>query len=82
MTDHASLASTCLRAWTSGDFVGARAIFTDDVEFLGPLGKTRGADAYIEGVRGFAKSIDRVEIAQELSDREHTILLYVVTSTS
>lgn len=74
--DNAIIASTCLRAWTSGDFATARAILADDVQFIGPMGKTSGADKYIEGVRGFAKTIDRVEIAETISENQHTIILY------
>lgn len=74
--DNAILATECLRAWTSGDFASARATLADDVEFLGPLGKTHGADKYIEGVQGFAKTIDRVEIGHSISENEHAVLLY------
>jgi ketosteroid isomerase-like protein len=74
--DNAILATECLRAWTSQDFASARATLADDVEFLGPLGTTKGADAYIEGVQGFAKTIDRVEITRTITENQHAVLLY------
>jgi ketosteroid isomerase-like protein len=78
--DNAIIASECLQAWTSGDFASARATLDDNVEFLGPLGTTRGADAYIEGVQGFARSIDRVEINHSISENEHAVLLYALVT--
>src|SRR4051812_17050278 len=56
------IATEMLTAWTSGDFARCRALLHDDATFDGPLGQTRGGDKYVEGVRGFAKTIDRAEI--------------------
>lgn len=72
----AAIATTCLRAWTSGDFAAARATFTDDVEFVGPIGTTRGPNAYIESAGAFAKRIDRVEIAHALADGDDAVLVF------
>ena len=74
--DHAKLAATLLRGWTSGDFESARATLATDVEFHGPLGKTAGADKYIEGVRGFANLIDRADVTMTISEGDNVVLIY------
>jgi hypothetical protein len=57
-TDPKSIATECLAAWTRGDFVTARALIHDDIRFVGPLGEREGADAYIEGLKGFARIVE------------------------
>ncbi|HEV7556775.1 MAG TPA: nuclear transport factor 2 family protein [Kofleriaceae bacterium] len=70
------LAKRLLVAWTSGEPQRARALLRDDVEFNGPLGVTKGADQYVEGVTGFAKEIDRVDVHNMFGDGEDVCLVY------
>jgi len=82
VTENARLAEQLLRGWTSGDFASARATLADDVEFVGPLGKTSGADKYIDGVSGFARFIDFAELITTVSDGDNVVLIYeLVTKT-
>jgi ketosteroid isomerase-like protein len=71
------IALSCLQAWTSGDFAGARALLTDDVTFVGPLAKTTGADEYIKGVRGFVTAMVKgVEVRQAIADGDDVCVRY------
>jgi ketosteroid isomerase-like protein len=55
--DAKSVATECLRAWTTGDFETACLLLHDDLTFAGPLGTREGADAYLEGLKGLARVI-------------------------
>jgi len=80
--DAKSIATEMLTAWTSGDFAHCRALLHDDATFDGPLGQTRGGDKYIEGVRGFAKTIDRVQIHKAIAEGEDVCLVYDLVTRS
>ena len=80
--DVKSIATDMLSAWTSGDFARTRALLHDDATFDGPLGETRGGDKYVEGVRGFAKTIDRAEIHKVIAEDDDVCVVYdLVTKT-
>jgi ketosteroid isomerase-like protein len=74
--DAQSIAVRCLEAWTSGDFETARSLLADDVTFTGPLGTTAGGDAYIEGVKGFAKMIKGVDRHRVFGEGEDVCIVY------
>jgi ketosteroid isomerase-like protein len=74
--DAKSIATDMLAAWTSGDFARTRALVHDDATFDGPLGQTRGGDRYVEGVRGFAKMIDRAEIHKVIAEGNDVCVVY------
>jgi hypothetical protein len=76
------VASRCLAAWSSGDFDGARALLDEHVQFTGPLGHTEGVDAYIEGVRGFAKSVKRIDERRVFGDGDDVCIIYDLLTTS
>ena len=60
--DAKSIATDMLAAWTSGDFARTRALLHDDATVDGARGAPRGGDCHVEGVRGFARAIDRAEL--------------------
>jgi limonene-1,2-epoxide hydrolase len=74
--DPKTVATDMLKAWTSGDFARTRAHLHDDATFDGPLGQTRGGDAYIEGVRGFARTVDRAEVHKVIADGNDVCVVY------
>ncbi|MGN6374911.1 MAG: nuclear transport factor 2 family protein, partial [Sphingomonas sp.] len=74
--DAGAVARRCLEAWTGGDFETLRSVLADDVSFLGPLGETQGADAYVEGIRGFAGLVDRAQIHEVIVDGDQVVLIY------
>ena len=80
--DSKSIAADMLTAWTSGDFARSRALLHDDATFDGPLGETRGGDKYIEGVRGFARTIDRAEIHKVIADGGDVCVVYDLITRS
>jgi ketosteroid isomerase-like protein len=76
------VASRCLAAWSSGDFDAVRGLLDERVQFTGPLGHTEGADAYIEGVRGFAKTIQSVEQRRVFGDGDDVCIIYDLVTKS
>jgi ketosteroid isomerase-like protein len=63
-TDAQSVATSCLDAWTTGDFAKTRALLADDVTFVGPLATTEGIDEYMRGIEGMAKIVERANVTR------------------
>jgi hypothetical protein len=51
MPDPKSVASECLRAWTTGDFEKARSMLHDGLS-AGALRTLEAAEAYLDGLKG------------------------------
>lgn len=71
-----TLASQCLAAWSSGDLDTTRSLLADDVTFAGPLGSTEGADAYIEGIQGMVKIIERADQQEVFAEGDNVCVIY------
>jgi ketosteroid isomerase-like protein len=80
--DAKTVASTCLQAWSSGDFDTARSLFADDVTFVGPMGHTEGVDAYIEGVRGLKQIVSGTEQRRVFGEGEDVCIIYDLVTTT
>jgi hypothetical protein len=80
--DVKQLALDCLRSWVDGDFERTRRLLDDDVTFRGPLGATDGADAYVEGVQGIARIVQRVDIEKVAADGEDVCVRYDLVTES
>jgi ketosteroid isomerase-like protein len=80
--DAKNVASACLQAWSSGDLEATRLLLHDDVTFVGPLGETEGADAYIEGIKGMIKIVERAEQQEVFGEAGNVCIAYdLVTYT-
>jgi hypothetical protein len=75
------VATRCPAAWSTGDFDTTGALLDDGVTFTGPLGATDGADAYIEGIKGMAKIVERVEQRDVFGEREDVCVNYDLITT-
>jgi ketosteroid isomerase-like protein len=81
-SDAGAVASTCLKAWTTGDLATTRSVLADDVTFVGLLGETDGIDAYMRGIEGLAKIVERADQQQLIVDGDDVCIIYdLVTST-
>ena len=74
------VASRCLEAWSTGDFDAARALLDDHVQFTGPLGHSEGADDYLDGVRGFAKSVKSIEQRRVFGEGDDVCIVYDIVT--
>jgi ketosteroid isomerase-like protein len=72
----ATVASGCLQAWSSGDLDRTRALLAKEVTFDGPLGSTRGADAYIEGSKGMVKMVERADQREVFVEGDDVCIIY------
>ena len=76
------IASACLAAWSSGDLETTRSLLSEEVTFAGPLGSTRGADAYIEGIKGMVKIVERADQREVFAEGDNVCIVYdLVTKT-
>ena len=80
--DAKALAVSCLEGWTTGDFDATRATLADDVTFVGPLGATEGADAYVEGVRGMAAMVKGADVRKVISEGDDVCVIYELVTTA
>jgi ketosteroid isomerase-like protein len=80
--DAKTVASDCLRAWSSGDLEATRSLLHEDVTFVGPMGETKGADAYIEGIKGMVKIVEHADQNEVIGEGEDVCIAYdLVTHT-
>jgi ketosteroid isomerase-like protein len=82
LTDARSVASRCLRAWTSSDFATTRALLDDDVTFVGPLGATDGIDAYMDGIQNVAKVVTAADEKRVIVDGDDVCIIYDLVTTT
>jgi ketosteroid isomerase-like protein len=76
----ATTASKCLEAWSSGDFATTRSLLADDVTFTGPMGHTKGVDAYVRGVSKMAETVTGVELKKLIVEGDDVCIMYDVFS--
>jgi ketosteroid isomerase-like protein len=79
--DPKNVATRCLTAWSTGDLTTTRALLDDDVTFAGPLGATEGADAYIEGIQGMVKIVEKVDQRQVFAEGEDVCVINDLITT-
>jgi ketosteroid isomerase-like protein len=60
--DPAAAAATYFDAWKARDFARLRSVLADDVDFVGPLGKARGVEECLRGLRGMAQIMTGLEV--------------------
>jgi ketosteroid isomerase-like protein len=70
------VASRCLAAWSSGDLETTRSLLSEGVTFVGPLGSTEGADAYIEGIKGMVKIVESANQREMFGEGEDVCIIY------
>jgi ketosteroid isomerase-like protein len=81
-TNSSEIAVRFLQAWSSGDFDTARAELDEDATFLGPLGETHGADAYIDGVRGLTQTVSGVTVHGTVAEDDTACVRYDLVTKS
>jgi ketosteroid isomerase-like protein len=74
--DAVTIATTCLRAWSSGDFDTARSLLRDDVTFAGPTGTDRGAEAYLSGLVELAQHVRGADPKKVVVDGDDVCIMY------
>ena len=67
-TDAGTLAATYFRAWQDGDFGTLRSVLADDATFRGPLGQADDGDTCLQGLRGMAQIITKIDIQHMFVD--------------
>lgn len=63
-------------AWTTGDFVTARGLLADDLDFKGSIDTFAKADDFINALKGFQGMLRGVRLLQSHFDHSGAALLY------
>lgn len=81
MPDAKSVCIQCLRAWTNGDFAGARSVIADDITFVGPLGSAQGVDLYMSGLRRLRDlGVRSADVHKIFTEGDEVCLIYDLVS--
>jgi ketosteroid isomerase-like protein len=80
--DAGTIATTCLEAWTSGDFETARSLLRDDGTFVGPFGAGEGVEEYMAELEGLAKVTTGAERRRIVVDGDDVCILYDLVTES
>jgi ketosteroid isomerase-like protein len=75
-TDPRTVATECLKAWTTGDLDRTRALLHDDVTFTGPMASTVGVDEYMTGIDRMSAIVSRVEHTEVVADGDSVCVAY------
>jgi len=81
-TDPKAIATKCLASWSKGDLATTRSLLDDSVTFVGPLGATEGADAYIEGVKRLAQIVEEIDQHEVFGEGEDVCVIYDLVTAS
>ncbi|MER5808518.1 nuclear transport factor 2 family protein [Streptomyces sp. NPDC002033] len=68
MKTPAEISEQYFTAWQKGDFETLRGLLADDVDFVGTLGRARGVDECIAGLRGMGRMLERIEVHARVAD--------------
>ena len=70
------------KALGSKDFKGARALLSDDLEFVGPIDTFHRADDYLAAIQQLSAIIQRIEPRKTFVDGQDVCFIYnMVTNT-
>ncbi|HEY2638480.1 MAG TPA: nuclear transport factor 2 family protein [Streptosporangiaceae bacterium] len=64
----AEVAASYFRAWENGDIDNVRPLLHPDVDFVGALGATRGAEETLRGLAGMFAMTRQVEVIKRWAD--------------
>ncbi|MFI5669423.1 nuclear transport factor 2 family protein [Streptomyces sp. NPDC051704] len=81
MTTPAEISEKYFTAWETGDFDALRGLLADDVDFVGALGRARGAEECIAGLRGMGRILERIEVHARVADDTDVITWFDLHTT-
>jgi hypothetical protein len=80
--DNRQLIETYHQAWTTGDFVAARACLADNLDFQGSINTFSKADDFIAALTEFKQMLTAVILLNSFYDNQSAALLYDCDSAS
>jgi ketosteroid isomerase-like protein len=79
--DPAAAAATYFDAWKARDFARLRSVLADDVDFVGPLGKARGVEECLRGLRGMAQIMTGLEVRKVFRDQTDVLTWFELATS-
>ena len=67
-------------AWTGHDLDTAAGYLADDVVFDGPINRSTGATAYLDGLATFARAVTGIRVIAALGNDRQSLIVYEVTT--
>jgi len=80
--DARSVATSFLKAWTTGDFDTARSLLHDDVSFSGPIDSFDDADSYVAALRGLSQIVQDAREQKVFADDTDVCVIYDLATTT
>jgi ketosteroid isomerase-like protein len=78
----AFIATTCLEAWSTGDFATARSLLREDVTLDSPLGSANGVEASMNRLADLAQQVIRADQKRVLVDGDDVCIMYDLVTVS
>jgi hypothetical protein len=72
-TSPAEISETYFTTWQAGDFDTLRGLLAEDVDFAGTLGRARGVEECLNGLRGLGSMLERIEVRARVADAADVI---------
>jgi ketosteroid isomerase-like protein len=81
-SDTAVIATTCLEAWSTGDFATARSLLREDVTLDSPLGSAKGVESSMNRLMNLAQQVIRADRRRVLVDGDDVCVMYDLVTVS
>jgi ketosteroid isomerase-like protein len=81
-SDTAAIATTCLEAWSTGDFATVRSLLREDVTLDSPLGSAGGVEASVNQMIDWAQQVSGTERRKIFVDGDDVCIMYDLITVS
>jgi ketosteroid isomerase-like protein len=78
----AVIATTCLEAWSTGDFATARSLLRENITLESPLGSAKGVEASMSRLVNLAQQVIRADRRRVLVDGDDVCIMYDLVTVS
>ena len=74
--DAAKTAATYFDAWLARDFTRLRSVLAENVDFAGPLGRVRGGDDCLRGLKGLSEIVTGIQVQKVFTSGPDVLTWY------
>ena len=74
-------AETYFDAWLARDFARLGTVLADDVDFAGPMGRVKGRDECLRGLKGLATIMTGIDVQKVFSAGSDVLTWYDMATT-
>ena len=81
MSTPRQISETYFAAWEAGDYDTLGSLLADDVDFVGALGQTSGAEETLAGLKGMGQVLARIDVRARVADASDVITWFDLHTT-